>query len=431
MFQLPNQPSGGNGSNNSSSSSSYASPYLSLGGSSSSPSYYGGSNNNNNGSSSITIIPPVGYQQSYVPSSYQQHHNNNNNHSSSGAGVGSFLLGGFAGIVSSTSTGANSNNTNNNNKLSLVGGDGSNNSNNNTTNLSISQQQQQTATGTIVFPHWRTLVDNMVVELMASLFVSLSTILCWTTSMTDTIQFMPSVVLGLVLICIKDEDYFFPDTSPTVTFVLWVLGGYTWIHVLARMIGQVLGFAIALWICLYAQVPMLVYRVEHTLTVAFALELIGTTLEHMAIVYVILPLLPPAHHHSTAVAESLRFVFPKVKPKSHHETQAPSNQVVLHAALVLGGLHWCLSRGMCIEMSPLQTLLVMILRWQKKGLSTPVGHDSSSSVGVASSSYHEVWSTATVALWAQAVGLLLCISYVLLFAPRETKYWPAILKLKP
>ena len=74
-------------------------------------------------------------------------------------------------------------------------------------------------------PCWRTLLDNFMVEFMASLFVCLATILCWTPSTTDTLQFVPSLVLGLVLICIKDEDYFFPDTSPTVTFVLWVLGG--------------------------------------------------------------------------------------------------------------------------------------------------------------------------------------------------------------
>jgi len=272
-------------------------------------------------------------------------------------------------------------------------------------------------------PRWRSLVDNMIVEMLASLLVSLATVLCWTTSNADTLQFVPSLVLGLVLICIKDEDYFFPDTSPTVTLVLWILGGYTWIHVLARVVGQLLGFAIALWICLYATVPPLVYRVEHTTTVVFALELIGTALEHMAVVYVILPLLPPAHHHkqayyhppmpsssaspAAAAAPSTSAYLRKVKPKSHPESKAPSNPVVLHAAIAFSGLHWCLSRGFCIEMTPIATALVAILRAQSL-------HEPFASIEV-------VWTTAAVSLWAQAVGVLLCVAYVALFAPREPR----------
>ena len=253
---------------------------------------------------------------------------------------------------------------------------------------------------------WRTLVDNLVVELLSSLFVNLVTILCWTASTTDLLQFMPSVTLGLVLVCIKDEDYFFPDTSPTVTFVLWVLGGYTWIHVVARLVGQLIGFAIAAWICLYAALPALDYRVEHPLTVVFALEVIGTTMEHMAVVYVILPLLPPAHVHLSYPSlqqQQQQRGLPRVKAKSHHETQAPSNPMVMHAALTFAGLHWCLSRGFCIEMSPMVTLLVLLLRCNAK--------DAGDRMGL-------FWSVATISLWAQVVGVLACVAYVALFAPR-------------
>ena len=245
---------------------------------------------------------------------------------------------------------------------------------------------------------WRTLLDNVMVELMASLFVNLATILCWTSSTTDALQFAPSVVLGLVFLCIKDEDYFFPDGSPTVSFVLWVLGGYTWIHLAARIVGQLVGFALALWICLFAVIPRLDVRVEQGLGCAFALELIGTALEHMAIVYVVLPLLPPA---------SSPFSVRKVKPKSHHEAQAPPNAMVMHASLVFAGLHWCLSKGLCIEMSPMITLLLAILR--------TTTHDTA---------FENAWPQAIVAIWAQAVGVGLCVAYVALFAPRETKYWP-------
>lgn len=298
--------------------------------------------------------------------------------------------------------------------------------------------------------------DDFMVECMASLFVCLATILCWTSSTTDPMQYMPALVLGLVLICIKDENYFFPDTSPTVTFVLWVLGGYGWGHMVARMCGQTTGFAIALWICLHAELAPLRYRVEHGLPIVFALETIGTVLEHMAVVYVILPLLPPAHgpqqqshhhhhrhHHHPNLNNTTNDNFNnnnnaypsyyhpyrqqplvegqynnnnndayepsgwrgvrRVKPKSHHEAQAPHNSTVLHAALVFAGLHWCLSRGFCIEMTPLTTLLLAILRSAREG-------DAATSA----------WATATIALWAQAVGVLVTVSYVALFAPRSS-----------
>ena len=447
MFHISAQPGNHNINNNNinnNMNSSYgvsptSSSYLSLGGG-------GNPNNNNNGggsSSSSSVSTAGAYQQPQY-----------------GGGVSSFLLSGGGGTVASTKSMymSNINNNNNGSASMLLSPDGSilnnnnntammmansglpnnNNNNNILMNGSNGASSSNSTGGALVYPHWRSLIDNMAVEFMASLFTSLATVMFWTTSVTNTLQFMPSVVMGLVLVCIKDEDYFFPDTSPTITFVLWVLGGYTWIHALARMIGQVAGFGIALWILLYADTPILVYRVPNPLNVAFAFELIGTTLEHLAIVYVILPLLPPAHHHhhthhhssSTAAVDSLRFVFPKVKPKSHHETQAPSNPVVLHAAIVLGTLHWCLSRGMCIEMSPLQTLLITILRWQNKGGGLLATESNSTDYHHHGEKYHHVWEEFTISLWAQMLGLLICICYVMLFAPRETKYWPAILKLK-
>jgi glycerol uptake facilitator-like aquaporin len=300
----------------------------------------------------------------------------------------------------------------------------------------------------VFFPRWRTLVDNFVVEFMASLFVTLLTFLCWPHTMQDVLQFVPALALGLVLICLKDEDYFFPDTSPTVTFVLWILGGYTWTHVVARMAGQLLGSLVALWICLYTHLPPLNYRDHHTLSITFVMETIGTALEHMAVVYVVLPLLPPAHskqHNSDTaapqatqtamatpmaamrhppyyyyfpnqqglVANSLRFVSPRIKPKSHADAQAPSNQSVMHAAITFAGLHWCLTRGLSIEMNVPMTVLLAILRLEKDP-----AYSGQTSL---------VWSEVTAAIWGQVVGVSLCVTYVALFAPRETKFWPALL----
>jgi hypothetical protein len=177
-------------------------------------------------------------------------------------------------------------------------------------------------------------------------------------------------------------------------------------------------------------------------------QVIGTALEQLAVVYVVMPLLPPASHpygnsaisntmamlgqsgdaaddmyylhgHSTVAygagmlpQHTPLILLPKVMPKSHEEAQAPSNQEVMHAALALAGLHWCLSRGLCIEMNPPVTIMIAVLRQRQ--------HEYADKAG-------EVWSMAAVALWGQFVGTVACVAFVALFAPRHTKFWPGIL----
>jgi glycerol uptake facilitator-like aquaporin len=268
--------------------------------------------------------------------------------------------------------------------------------------------------------HWRTLLDNCLIELIASLFLHLVTVLCWPGAdnmrqMDVVLQFAPAVVLGLNLLCIKDEDYFFPDGAPTVTIVLWILGGYNWQHVAARMLGQGLGVGITIWITLAAtDLSPLKHRTDHPSMVLFALELIGTLIEHLAVVYVLLPLLPPL---STSTSETVvrnttttpaKLMIRKVKLKAHPDTQPPSNSAVMHAAITFSVLHWCLWRGLSIEMSPTMTFVIATLH----------------------SAHHTkpidlIWSTALVAMWGQLVGVCLCLLYAALYVPREIKFWPA------
>ena len=242
--------------------------------------------------------------------------------------------------------------------------------------------------------YWRSLLDNCLVEVIASLFINLATVLCWPDAQeTGPLQFVPALALGLALLCLKDEDYFFPDGAPTVTLVLWILGGYAWPHMLARLCGQAIAFGLALAIALSTEHHLkLEHRVEHTGATVFSLELVGTMVEHLAVVFVLMPLLPP-----TSPAEQ-----GKVRPKAHQDTPPPSNAAVMHAAVTFTVLHWCLWRGLCVEMSPPITLLVALLRGT-----------------------HTHWETVRMALWGQAVGLGACMAYAALFIPRETKYWPA------
>jgi len=269
---------------------------------------------------------------------------------------------------------------------------------------------------------WRSMVDNCIIEFMSSLFVNLATIMCWDWSGDkQSLQYIPAIVLGLVLMCLKDEDYFFPDATHTVTLVVWALGGYhTWIQPCARLCGQTLGFAASIWICSFATLPHVVIHVQHPLSIVFVLEIIGTALEHMAVVYVILPLLPPENSHGA------KFKFPKVKPKSHEDTVAPSNKSVMHAAITFTGVHFCLWRSLNVEMNPAITLLIAYVRCLQEGSNSNIssGHGGKEeALGIITP-----WSHATMGLWGQAVGLLVCIVYTVLYIPREAKYWPATFK---
>jgi glycerol uptake facilitator-like aquaporin len=275
---------------------------------------------------------------------------------------------------------------------------------------------------------WRSIIDNCIIEFMAVLFVNLTTVMCWDFSGDNqTLQFIPALVLGLVLLCLKDEDYFFPDASHTVTLVVWALGGYrTWSQPCARLFGQTVGLAVSMWICSVATLPHIVIHVQHPLSIVFVLEIIGTALEHMAVVYVILPLLPSESAHGS------NFKFPKVKPKSHKDTEAPSNHSVMHAAITFTGVHFCLWRSFNVEMNPSVTILLAFIRQiqEQASLST-----SSSSSAAGTSLEHNnsptphhgpsPWSHATMAIWGQLVGVLVCVVYTVLYVPRETKYWPS------
>ena len=264
---------------------------------------------------------------------------------------------------------------------------------------------------------WRSIIDNCIIEFMAVLFVNLTTVMCWDFSGDNqALQFIPALVLGLVLLCLKDEDYFFPDASHTVTLVVWALGGYrTWSQPCARLLGQTVGLAVSLWICSVATLPKIVIHVQHPLSIIFVLEIIGTALEHMAVVYVILPLLPSENAHGS------NFKFPKVKPKSHKDTEAPSNHSVMHAAITFSGVHFCLWRSFNVEMNPSVTILIAFIRQMQQPLATATTTDPHHTPDADPSP----WGHATMAIWGQLVGVLVCIVYTVLYVPRETKYWPA------
>ena len=85
----------------------------------------------------------------------------------------------------------------------------------------------------------------------------------------------------------------------------------------------------------------------------------------------------------------------------------------MHAAITMSTLHWCLWRGFCVEMNPCVTILLALMLQKQGGGEEGTNGDKD-----------VIWAHAKMALWGQAVGIFLCIVYVAMYAPRESKYWP-------
>jgi glycerol uptake facilitator-like aquaporin len=73
----------------------------------------------------------------------------------------------------------------------------------------FSAKPQVTKGSTVVLessPKWRSMVDNCTIEFIASLFLILATVFCWSWKDDNPLlQFVPPLAMGLVLLCLKDE----------------------------------------------------------------------------------------------------------------------------------------------------------------------------------------------------------------------------------
>ena len=172
--------------------------------------------------------------------------------------------------------------------------------------------------------HWRAVMDNFVIELLAALFINVSALMYggmkykhgdahfsdpWT-------QLIPAMVMGLVLVTLKDDDFFFPDCTHTITLLMWAVGAYdNWVHPFARMMGQTVAMGITIWLCKDIAIPQWV-SLGRLPMVIFASEMMSTIIEHMSVVYLFLPLLPPMVHTLMSNARSSRESYPKTSSDS-------------------------------------------------------------------------------------------------------------------
>jgi len=230
--------------------------------------------------------------------------------------------------------------------------------------------------------HWRSVLDNVFIEFLASLFIVTSAVMYagvkarpedalfpdpWT-------QLITAGVLCAAMLCLKDGDGFFPDTTPTVTAMLWCVGGYdNWIQPCARMVGQCGGLGIAVWMFHGVRVPAFV-PMGRTHAELFVFEMMGTAIEHMGAVYLFIPMLPALGHG-------------RVRPKHHYETEPPQLGEVMHASVAFAGIHWTLRLCFLSEMNPLVTVTRACV-------------------------WGQGWDEAMMMLWGQGVGVLVALIYI-------------------
>ena len=278
-------------------------------------------------------------------------------------------------------------------------------------------------------------MDNVFIEFLASLFIILSGVMYgglknapsdplladpWT-------QLVPAITLCAVMLCLKDGDSFFPDATPTITLLFWSVGAYdNWIQPFARISGQTLAAGIVLWMCHDISIPSFV-SLGRPPVVIFVFEMMGTVIEHMGAVYLFIPMLPST---DPVVKKNLLLMLSRqppssasggghrVRAKHHHESEPPSLQELMHSSIAFAGdanldvclyvflysdnhygagIHWTLRLCFMSEMNPLVTLVQFTL-------------------------WNQGWDECIMALWGQAVGVLIAITYVCnYYSPRKQR----------
>ena len=274
---------------------------------------------------------------------------------------------------------------------------------------------------------WRSMVDNLCIEMFSSTVINLTSIFGYDFKGDNfALQFTPALITGLVMMGLKDEDYYFPDASPLVTLLMWAIGGYSsWVQAAFRLMGHFIWFLISLWICTKAVLPkLIIHGTLQPAIIVFALEAIMTAVLHLSVVYVVVPLLPspsspsPSNFTNNNHRNEYVWTFNRVRHKSHKENTPPSNKLIAHASITFLLIYWCMWRTFETEMNPSTTIIMAYVRdKQRSAYNSTVDTFKHNYDGV------DIWGRCTIALWGQFVGLLMCTTYTLLFIPRESKIW--------
>lgn len=249
----------------------------------------------------------------------------------------------------------------------------------------------------------RVLLDAIIIEFLASFFVHVVVLMHWSepthVDPSDwTLQFLPAVAWGMVLLILRDQDLFFPDTTASITLVQWCLGAYhTWKSPIIRIVGQLLGATAAVGLATLNTVRLPDYTEnEHTGRLGlFFLNFAATTLEHLACIYIVLPLLPITNSHIKVVSSSASL--------KEENRAAPSTERISMAAFAFACVHWLLWKTFNSEMIPTITVSVGFMR---------------SYTGADSVSASHAWELVGFCVLGQIVGVVCALGYALFLIPK-------------
>ncbi len=205
-------------------------------------------------------------------------------------------------------------------------------------------------------------INHFIVEFLASVLLMYSCVYVPEDGNDFMKQYVPSVVIFIVMLTIKDKAYFCPDGTPMATVVLAVSGAYTdkngvtdfW-DIFVRICAQLSGWLVICFGVVRNNAKLFAFGVpefKHTmggegelagLSVWFAVfnEFFATLIECIAISFVVMPLLVS---YASVDADSAF--------KSKEEALPPKNKDLWFASVSLGGLHYVLERVFRTTMNP-------------------------------------------------------------------------------
>lgn len=242
-------------------------------------------------------------------------------------------------------------------------------------------------------------LSHVLIEMAASILLTYSAIYMPISEQDYQKQYVSSLCIFAIVVSLKDTHYFFPDGTPFVTIILWAATLYTdadgktrWGDIIARVLGQVLGWVFVFVTATYNKDNLVKYADiphYHSPTWLHAInEGVGTMIECMAIAFATIPIMSPYENPSR---------IPNNITKSKSEANPPNNYTLLTTALSLAVIHYSLERTFQATMNPLNTVIHVYMQEKKADA--------------------EEWWTPIV---GQLVGLTAACVYVRFYKPSDS-----------
>ena len=219
--------------------------------------------------------------------------------------------------------------------------------------------------------YFQELIAHAVLEMIASILFTYSSIYMPDSSVDYLKQYVSSVCVFVVVMSLKDSNFFFPDGTPLVTAMLWAATLYTdknnntmWRDIRARIVGQLAGVGVVFFLVYhnkaelkkYADIPTLNETIHSSIWLHSVNEGIGTLIECIAITFATIPLIMPYEDEDFSTAE------PDNMLKSKFEANPPSNDALITVALSLAAIHYTLERLFQATMNPFSKCIQLYIQ---------------------------------------------------------------------